>query len=155
MSGETRHGLFAKFRPIEHIFGGLGVFFLIGGIGLLIWTASFVARAEPAIATVISREVIASGSGSTNTPRFDLVVGFIDQNSAPQQARTSVTTSSDYAPIGATFEILYDPQNPDTIRIDDWMNTWGFIILILAGGLGFLGLAVWMRIAYLNLHKLR
>ena len=128
------------------------VFFVLVGVGMLIWagiwqrdTQRFEATAEHADGVVvdntrhregenwISYQVISFRTADERTIRFEAAesdVGFFHG-----------------APIGGRVRVAYDPQNPQDARVDTVFRRWGGPSALIFGGLVFISLAAffWRR----------
>ncbi len=112
------------------IFASIG-----GGFTYFSYSFSQIAVSTSGVVTDIEVNWSSSGSGSSSSPTYKPTISFFDQNSTEQRAQTFLSSSSYNYPIGAKLRILYNPENPSSMRIDSWFALWGFGLIFLVVGL--------------------
>lgn len=109
----------------------LPLLFLLIGIGALVEAVLFSAGASRTVGLVVDVSVSRDSDGASYAP-------MIAYQSADGQTHTGVTHISsgnyDYAR-GDRVDILYDPADPEIVRIDSFFSLYGFgLIFALVGG---------------------
>ena len=123
------------------------IFATIGG-GLTYVAYDFSTRAIATSGVVTNIEVnlpSSTNSGGTGGPTYKPTLRYIDQNGRPQSGQTFLSSSSYNYAIGTKINILYDPANPGSLRMDSWFSLWGFNLVFLVTGLLIMagGAALW------------
>jgi len=103
--------------------------FALLGVWLLVDAVRFIGVAVPSEGKVISVEADSSGDGVTYTP----TIRYTGQDGVTRDAPTHVSSSGYDYRLGTRVDILYDPSEPDEVRIDSVVSLWalplGFTIL--------------------------
>jgi hypothetical protein len=133
-------------RIIQIIFLGVGLLFLLVGIGLFVHTRHFVATAQHAGGTVVSLELVTSNLRSrSSSPTWAPRVQFATPDG---QTHEFVSTSSSNPPSygrGEHVGVLFDPARPEIARIDSFFSLWGApLIFTVLGGVFVLIMGVVM-----------
>jgi hypothetical protein len=125
------------------LFGGLGLAMVIGAVYLVLRRERFIAAATRTMAKVVAYETRDStdADDGTTTTFHHPVLEFIDMQSRPHRLTSTLGTTSQSYPIGATVKFLYDPANPDKGEIDSISRLWGFYIGLACVGLFFMFIA--------------
>ena len=131
--------------------GLLGLIFATVGGGLTYNSYKFSQTALSTSGVVTHVEVNwssnSSGSGSS-TPTYQPTISFTDKNGAPQSAQTYLSSSGYNYPIGTKLRILYTPEDPNNMRLDNWFALWGFgLIFLVVGMLALIGGVVFFRVS--------
>lgn len=127
----------------------LGLIFTAVGGGLSYSAYSFSRTSVATSGVVTDVEVKLSsnstGSGSWISYTYRPTVSFYDQSGAPQSAQTYLSSSGYNYPVGTKLKILYTPEDPSHLRLDNWFALWGFGLISLGlgllfffGGIGFM-----------------
>jgi hypothetical protein len=130
------------------IFPIAGSIIALGAAALALREFRFLRRAAQAAAIIRNRHVksgLDSDGGSLTT--LTVTVEFEDQSGAQQQATVPVVAGSslawrsrngrevrlfgppDYA-VGDSVAILYDPEQPEQIQVNTWMNRWLWTVVM-------------------------
>lgn len=115
-----------------------GLVFLVSGGVMTFITYNFLETAVPTTGTVVSISKNYSDDGGVT---YQPTIRFIDNNGNKHQAETFISSSEYNYPIKSDVDILYDPQNPSSMRLDNWFETWGFGAIFLGVGFGMLIIA--------------
>ena len=121
------------------------IFSSVGG-AFLYYSSDFVANATEVSGIVVDVTVNRNDGSTTYKP----TVSYVDMNGVKQTGQTFLSSSTYNFPRGSKINILYDPRDPSSIRINSWFGLWGFPSIFL--GVGLL-LAVIAIIVALNLKK--
>ena len=121
------------------------IFSSVGG-AFLYYSADFVENAAQVSGTVMSVSANYSDGSTTYKP----TISYLDLNGVKQTGETFLSSSSYNFPRGTKLNILYDPRDPSSIRLNSWFGLWGFPSFFL--GVGLL-LAVIAIIVALSLKK--
>ncbi len=110
--------------------GLAGVVFLTIGLVLAGQSYNFSRNAAWASGTVVGLEVDYAADGTTYRP----VVEFRDTSGNLWRGKAFLLSSGYDFETGTRLDILYDTRNPEAIRMDNWMELWGFgLVFVLAG----------------------
>ena len=118
-----------------------GVLFVAAGL-FLIGTAAIARNSiaqEMRAFLPAAGEVIGSApvrSSRNNSTTYAAEVRFVAQDGKSYNFRESVSSNPPSHKIGDMVNVLYDPGNPSKARVDDFVNTWLFPLLL--GGMGLL-----------------
>ena len=121
------------------------IFSSVGG-AFLYYSSDFVANATEVSGIVVDVTVNQNDGSTTYKP----TVSYVDLNGIKQTGQTFLSSSSYNFPRGSKINILYDPRDPSSIRMNSWFGLWGFPSIFL--GVGIL-LAVIAIIVALILKK--
>lgn len=121
-----------------------GLIFLVAGVGLLVGcffaitrTQRFLANARGAQAEVIAlQQRLGTGQERSYYP----VLRYQTQEGSTQEVVSSVGSNPPRYKEGDSVDILYDPAEPDNVRIHTTFNVWAFPIIL--GGIGVIFLLV-------------
>ncbi|NOR63853.1 MAG: DUF3592 domain-containing protein [Rhodobacteraceae bacterium] len=126
-----------KTRIIAILVVLFGLIFTATGGGLTVFSYTFSQVAVATSGNVVDIEVnwSSSSSGNSSAPTYKPTISFFDKNGTEQRAQTFLSSSSYNYPIGTKLNILYNPENPSSLRIDSWFALWGFGLIFLTIGL--------------------
>lgn len=127
----------------------IGLIFTAAGGALSYSSYSFSRTAVATSGVVTDVEVNLSsnrnGTGGAVTYTYRPTLSFFDQKGAPRSAQTYLSTSGYNFPVGTKLNILYTPEDPSHLRLDNWFALWGFGLIFLSlgiflffGGIGFM-----------------
>ena len=116
-------------RVFKLIFRIMGLIFLIIGAILTFLTYDFMNNALPASGRVTAVEVITGDDSVSYKP----TIRYLDWQNRKQSGQTFISSSSYNFDIGARVNFLYDVRNPELLRMDTWIATWGLGLIFLAG----------------------
>ena len=118
-------------RVVKIVFRIMGLSFLVVG-GILTFLAyDFMDNALPTTGRVESVEVNYNDDSVTYKP----TIRFIDYAGRKQFGETFMSSSSYNFEVGSNVDILYDIRNPESLRMDTWLATWGFGVIFLVGSI--------------------
>lgn len=124
-------------RTVRVIFTLIGLGLLVGG-GILSFLAyDFTENALSADGRVVSVETTYSDDGVSYRP----TIRYIDFRGRKQRGVTFMSSSSYNYPVGTEVAILYDIRDPESIRMDNWLATWGIGVIAIAASVVPLGIA--------------
>jgi len=129
-----------------YILAFMALTFSIVGGAFLNYSSNFVANAHEVSGTVIDVSV----TNNEGTIIYKPTISYIDINGTKQTGQTFLSSSSYNFPRGTKINILYDPGDPSTVRMNSWFGLWGFPAIFL--GVGIL-LAVIAIIVAVSLRK--
>jgi hypothetical protein len=116
---------------VKIVFRFVGLIMLVIGGGLTYFTYDFMDNALPVQGQVMSVEVNSSDDGLTYRP----TIRFVDFQGRKQTGITFLSSSNYDFRIGSNVDILYDTRDPQTLRMDTWIATWGIGLIILLGSI--------------------
>ena len=129
---------YPKFKSILGTLIFLGSVFLLTGIGLGLFTYLKVNRTtEPALGIVVELK----GSRKSYFP----VISYTTKDGTMRSYQSHYGSNPPIYEVGDTVSMYYDPADPDTVRVDDAMESWlfpsnfglGGIALLIIAGLGY------------------
>jgi len=106
-----------------------------GGFTVFSYTFSQTALATSGVVTDIEVNWSSSSNSSSSSPTYKPTISYFDQNGAEQSAQTFLSSSGYNYRIGTKLQILYNPEDPSSIRIDSWFALWGFGLIFFVVGL--------------------
>jgi hypothetical protein len=121
------------------IFAGIGSIFAVVGIAIGLHTRSFVNQAIPLQGTVRDFAYRSSKNGGVYYP----VVEFTVPNGERKVVKSTTGTNPPFVQKGQQIKILHNPQEPNSMMIDSWVDLWllpiiftglGTIFLVIGGG---------------------
>ena len=119
-----------------------GLIFLVLGVGLLVGcffafvrTQRFLASAREAQAEVVALQ---QRVGSGNERSYYPVLRFRTQEGSTKEVVSNVGSNPPRYKEGDSVVVLYDPAQPDNVRIHTAFNVWVFPIILGAIGIIFL-----------------
>ena len=118
-------------RVFKVILRIMGLMFLVAGSVLTFLAYDFMDNALPTSGRVVSVEVI-SGDDSTS---YKPTIRFIDWEGRKQRGQTFISSSDYNFAVGTEVDILYDIRNPESLRMDSWIATWGLGFIFLGGSI--------------------
>ncbi len=121
------------------------IFTAVGG-AFLYFANEFNDKAVSTTGWVVNVSINYNDGSTTYKP----TISYMDENGIKQTGQTFLSSSTYNFPRGAEVEILYDPSDPSSIRMNSWFALWAFPIIFL--GVGIL-LAVIALIVALTLKK--
>ena len=127
--GAARRPFWVLGALLPMIFGAIGaIFTVIGAVWLLLAMAS-VDASVPVTGEVVS--VADTGRG------FRAEFTYTDQGGMLQTGRTHISSSAYDFALGTRIDLLVDPSDPETVRVDGWFSLWGLpaVFLVLGGTL--------------------
>ena len=129
----------------------LGLIFIASGGGLTYSSYAFSKTAVSTSGIVTHVEVNwssnSSGSGAAS-PTYKPTISFFDKSGAPQSAQTYLSSSAYDYPVGTKLRVLYTPEDPSHLRLDNWFALWGFGLIFLGvGALIFIGGVAFLKVA--------
>lgn len=127
----------SSLRVIKIVLRFFGLVFLIGGSVLTYLSYDFMNNALPATGNVVSVEVSYNDDSVTYRP----TIRFIDYAGRKQRGQTFMSSSSYNFGIGSKVHILYNIEAPEKLRMDTWIATWGFGIILIAASIVPFGIA--------------
>ena len=130
---KVNHGI----KTVKIVLRFFGLAFLIGGGVLTYLTNDFMNNALPATGNVVSVEVSYNDDSVTYRP----TIRFTDYAGRKQRGQTFMSSSSYNFGIGSKVHILYNVENPENLRMDTWIATWGFGIILIAASIVPFGIA--------------
>jgi len=107
----------------------MGLMFLVAGSVLTFLAYDFMDNALPTSGRVVSVEVITGDDSVSYKP----TIRFIDWEGRKQRGQTFMSSSDYNFKIGTEVDILYDVRDPETLRMDTWIATWGLGLIFLGG----------------------
>ena len=116
-------------RVIKIVFTVMGLIFLAAGGVMTFFTYDFMDNALPATGRVTSVEVNVGDDSVTHKP----TIRYLDWEGLKQSGETFIASSSYNFEIGSTVDIYYDLRDPTSLRMDTWLATWGFGLILLSG----------------------
>ncbi len=116
-------------RVIKIVFTVMGLIFLAAGGVMTFFTYDFMDNALPATGRVTSVEVNVGDDSVTYKP----TIRYLDWEGLKQSGETFIASSSYNFEIGSTVDIYYDLRDPTSLRMDTWLATWGFGLILLSG----------------------
>ena len=139
-------------KPDNAIFWGSlifmvsGVLMFLGGLYLAYDAVTFTQRAEEAVGEVIhvERHTSRDSDGDisiTYMPTFR----YRDEAGATHEGQTSMSSSEWDFGIGEQVDILYDPNDPSSVRIDGFWSLYLVPIILVIFGLVFGGAGYLVR----------
>src|SRR5262245_1406287 len=110
----------------------------LGAVALAVRESRFRQRAAPALGVIRARHV---GSAPNSCGAVTVTVEFEDVTGATRRATAPVVTGTRLAwrrrggpevkllgppdyPVGDSLPILYDPERPENVRVDTWLDRW-------------------------------
>lgn len=123
------------------VFRFIGLAFLVGGGVLTFITYDFMDNALPATGSVVSVEVNYGDDSVTYKP----TIRYVDYAGRKQRGETFMSSSGYNFNVGSKVNILYDIRNPEDLRMDTWLATWGFGIILLVSSVVPFGIASFIR----------
>ncbi len=117
-------------RILRWVFGIFGGFFLLAGAVLGYLSYDFYINSDPARGTVVDIEVNSSSDGTTYRPK----VRFLDASGRKWVGTTFLSSSGYDFDIGERVDIRYDRRDPTSIRMDNWLELWGFATIFVVLG---------------------
>lgn len=138
MFAETAEKLATSRRsstPTWVIAGALSLFaFIFIGVGgwMLAGTLAFT---EAALATT-GRVAAVTEHRSDDATTWSAMFDYTDAGGTVQRGETHISSSDYNFRIGDEVAILYDPAEPRTVRVDDWLSVWGLPVIFLTVGGG-------------------
>lgn len=101
------------------------IFFIVGGF--LLWGAyDFMQTAQRTTGVVLSVDRIVTRDSDGTSVTYSPTFRYADLSGALHESSPSLRSSAYNFPIGSEVEILFDPAQPTTIRVDGFFSTWGF-----------------------------
>jgi hypothetical protein len=121
-----------------------GLIFLVAGAGLLVGcffatarTRRFLANAREAQAEVVAlQQRLGTGQERSYYP----VLRYRTQEGSTQEVVSNVGSNPPRYKEGDSVAVLYDPAQPDNVRIHTAFNVWAFPLML--GGIGVIFLVV-------------
>lgn len=126
---------------VSIIFSLIGLPFFLFGLYWLYNTFVFMENAVTTIGTVTHVQVNHSDDSTTYTP----TVRYFDENGSKHISRSGLSSSSYNYGIGQEIEVLYDRRDPSTMRINSWIETWGFGLIFSFMGFVFMVIGWFIR----------
>jgi len=114
-----------------YILAFMALTFSIVGGAFLYYSSDFVANAYEVSGTVID----VSMTNNEGTISYKPTIAYIDINGTKHTGQTFLSASSYNFARGTTLDILYDPRNPGTVRLNSWFGLWGFPMMFLGVGI--------------------
>jgi hypothetical protein len=135
-------------KSVAAIFLMIPLGFALLGAWLLVDAIAFVSAALPSKGEVIAVETKADSDGVTYVP----TIRYTARDGASHEAVTHIAASGYDYRIGAGVDILYDPAEPEEVRIDDPLSLWALPVgLTLLGSiLSIIVLGAMLRAARAN-----
>lgn len=119
-----------------------GLIFLVVGVALLVGcfftaarTRRFLANAQEAQAEVVALQ---QRLGSGNERSYYPVLRYRTQGGATQEVVSNVGSNPPRYKEGDSVAVLYDPAQPDNMRIHTAFNVWAFPMILAGIGVIFL-----------------
>ncbi len=132
----------------------IGLIFLVVGAGLVVGcfiaagrTRRFLSSAQEAQAEVVGLQ---KRQGTEREISYYPVLRFRTQSGATKEVVSSVGSNPPRYKEGDSLAILYDPQQPEAVRIHSFANVW--IMPLVLGGTGALMLLVGCGITLFSGH---
>ncbi|HIP24481.1 MAG TPA: DUF3592 domain-containing protein [Rhodobacteraceae bacterium] len=125
----------ARIIPVLVVLFGLVFATVGGGLTYFSYTFSQTAISTSGVVTDIEVNWSSNSSSSSSSPTYKPTISFFDKSGTEQSAQTFLSSSSYNYPIGTKLRILYNPENPSSLRIDSWFALWGFGLIFLMTGL--------------------
>lgn len=101
-------------------------------------------------ATIIELIKGSSTSGSSTTRIYTPVFTYKDESGKEYKHKSKYSSSTPAGNIGDQIDVLYNPENPNDVKIDTWFSNWG--VTTILGGLGtanflvgFVFLVIWFK----------
>jgi len=104
-------------------------FSLVGG-GLTYFSYDFNNHALIAAGTVVDVEASYNDGSTTYKP----TIAYVDFAGEKRVGQTFLSSSSYNFPRGTQVEVLYDTRNPTSLRMNNWLELWGFGFIFLTVG---------------------
>jgi len=118
--------------------GLIGSVLLSISVYVAVSTYQFISHAIATQGTVVAMKTNRNGNNSTYLPTFEF-----STNSGDTMRSPGFQMSSEYDfQNGAQIEILYDPNHPQIVRINNWSDTWQRPLLLLFIATFFLSMSV-------------
>ncbi|MBL1434589.1 MAG: DUF3592 domain-containing protein [Rhodobacteraceae bacterium] len=119
-----------------------------GGVTYFSYAFSLTAVATSGVVTDVEVNWSSNGSNSSSSPTYKPTISFLDNSGVKQRAQTFLSSSSYNYPIGTKLRILYNSENPSSMRIDSWFALWGFgLIFLIIGVFIMLGGLIFLLVA--------
>ncbi len=141
---------------ISVIFIVIGLSMLVGGAIFAVnqYTFSQTAKSTTGTVTDMLRK-ISHRSGKSDSLSYKPVVSFVDEKGDPFEFESSVSSNPPRYRKGQTVVILYDPENPQTAYIDDFVSRWMTPLIMAVMSLIFGGVGGGMMLyKYLHAKKI-
>lgn len=120
-----------KNRIVIWVITAFGVIAFVSGVAALVLTVKFVNSAVETTARVVHVQISYGDDSTTYKP----TVQFRDTNGRTVEAESWMSSSSYDFNVGEKIPILYDPADPENIRLNYFFEKWGFgVILTGIGG---------------------
>jgi len=116
-------------RVFKIVLRVIGTIFLVAGGVVTFFTYDFMNNALPTSGRVTSVEAVVGDDGVTYKP----TVSYVDWEGLKQSGETFIPSSNYNFEIGSTVDIYYDLRDPKSLRMDTWLATWGFGLILLSG----------------------
>ena len=117
------------------IFLGVGVLMVVGSIFMAARTRRFLASAQPAQAEVVALQ---HRLGTDRERAYYPVLRYRTQEGSTREVVSNVGSNPPRYKEGDSVAVLYDPAQPDSVRIHTAFNVWAFPLLLGAIGVVFL-----------------
>jgi len=120
------------------IFGSI---FLLAGLVLLAFSYDFASNAIKARGSVVDVAVEVSTGSSSDSVTYRPTVRYVDQTGQKRRGTTFMSSSSYNFDIGTGVDILYDPRDTASIRMDNWFALWGIGTIFAVVGVVIIAIA--------------
>ena len=122
-------------KIVGSVFAGVGTLFTVIGVVNALDTRSFVTTAIPAQGTVIDvvRRSSSDSDGDVSYAYYP-VIKFTPSSGAANIFESNTGSNPPSFSKGQTVEVLYNPQQPNSARINSWFSLWGFPAIFIGVG---------------------
>ncbi|MEL7464075.1 MAG: DUF3592 domain-containing protein [Pseudomonadota bacterium] len=136
----------SRIRAARWVLAATGLVFLAIGVSQLYGAHQFTRVALPAQAVVqsVERKISSDREGETSVT-YRPTVTYRDAFGATRTARTLMSSSGYDYPVGAEIAVLYDQDDPTTVRVDGFLSLWLFGTVFAAVGALLLALGAYMK----------
>ena len=136
----------AKISLVKWVFTSVGLIFVLIGCHQLYGAYRFTSVALPVEATVeaVERKVSRDSDGRRSTTYRPTVV-YRDAYGATRTARTYLSSNGYNFEVGSRIAVLYDPDDPSTVRVDSFASLWVFGAVFSGMGALFVILGLYLK----------
>ncbi|BAY15914.1 hypothetical protein NIES21_17350 [Anabaenopsis circularis NIES-21] len=125
------------FRLFGSIFAGIGSIFVVTGIIVGVHTRSLIGKSISTSGTVIDlvRHTSRDSNGRSSTAYYP-VISFTSNSGKPIEFEANSGSNPPAYTQGQKVEILYNPQEPESAKINSWLDLW--FLAVMHTGMGSL-----------------
>jgi hypothetical protein len=122
------------------VFGGIGLILLAIAGYLYTREQSFLSRAERVTGTVVDLDL---SSGADSTSAYCPVIEFTTKAGEPVRYYGNVCSNPPSYDIGAQVEVLYDPQDIQSVQMTGFWDNYTVVVVLSCIGVPFLLFTLW------------